>query len=96
MFNTNVTANFEDTFAREDRRGSGTNIIQVEFDTGITGSVRLFGRVAPDCAWIELTETPITADALFPILPVPFLRAEVTVSTGGGGSANVRVRSALR
>jgi hypothetical protein len=93
ILSTNITASGETVVSTVDQYGSGTNVIQVDFDAGIIGSVRLFGRVSPDCSWVELTETPISADALFPILPVALLRAEVTVSSGGGGLNMVRVRS---
>ncbi len=93
MIETNVTASANRN-AAPDRFGSGTNILQVSIDPGITGQVNLFGRVSEDVAWLPLNEAPITETGLFPVLPVPFLRAEVTVQSGGGGSARIRVRSA--
>ena len=92
IIRTAVTANANTAVALEDIRGSGTNILQVNFSGSITGSVRLFGRVSEDLDFVEMTAAPITGDALFPVLPVPLLRAEVTVT---GGTGFVTVRSAL-
>lgn len=90
MFDTNVTA-AGNSAPLTDIRGSGARIVQVSFDSGIAGSVTILGRVSEDCNWVVI-QSGIAADTFVPVLPVPLLRFDVTVNSGGGGAACIRVR----
>lgn len=92
---TNISGNFDTQIALVDRYGSGANVVQIDFNGAITGSVTIFGRVRPDAAWVQIGD-PITSNALVPILPVPLLRYAVSVATGAGGAGRIRAGSTLQ
>lgn len=94
MYATNVTGSYETPSSILDSHGTAANVMQVSFDPGITGSVQVLGRVSPDVQWLPMG-APITSDAFLPTLPVPLIRCDVTVASGGGGSNKIRVRSRL-
>ncbi len=88
MLNTNVTASAADTLARVPY-GATKLPVDVVIGSGITATVAMFGRSAPDGAWVPLGT--VSASGTTQLDFVRYLRVDVNITAGGGGASTVQV-----
>lgn len=88
MLNTNVTASAADTLARVPY-GATKLPVDVVIGSGITATVAMFGRSAPDAAWVPLGT--VSASGTTQLDFVRYLRVDVNITAGGGGANTVQV-----
>lgn len=59
--------------------GERVGIVQVELGTGAY-SVQIQGRIDPTASWINLLQTPATADGMYSIAVLPEMRVDITTN----------------
>lgn len=86
----NAIGKAQNTLSLRDISGSGLLPVQVELDSGVSGTFRIMGRVDPSMPWREIR--PATSSGFLEAVSyVPFIQLDVTAISGASATAGVRL-----